>query len=169
MSNIAIYLISVVVMGLCATLTFDVWGQCVKLAFSVAPSNICLVGRWILYMPHGTFRHAAIGSSPPKRSECTVGWLAHYLIGIGFAGVFVALAGLGWLRHPTPAPAVAFGIVTSVAPFFIMQPLFGLGWASAKASNPTLARLRTLMNHAAFGAGLYLSAFFLNFALGGIA
>jgi hypothetical protein len=163
-NNLAIYLISVVVLGLGAPFTFDVWGQLVKLAFKFAPSNICLVGRWILYMPHGTFKHAGIASSPPKRTECTVGWLAHYLIGISFASVFVALTGLGWLQHPTPAPAVAFGIVSSAAPFFIMQPLFGLGLASAKASNPTLARLRTLMNHAAFGAGLYLFALFLEVA-----
>lgn len=43
-----------------------------------------------------------------------------------------------------------------------MQPSFGLGLASSKAPNPTQARLRSLMSHAVFGAGLYVSALALN-------
>jgi hypothetical protein len=37
-----------------------------------------------------------------------------------------------------------------------MQPLFGLGIAASRVANPTQARLRSLMNHAAFGVGLYI-------------
>jgi hypothetical protein len=112
-------------------------------------------------MPEGTFSHANIAFSRSKRAECAVGWIAHYAIGIIFAAIFVALAGEGWLEHPMLLPAVVFGIVTTVAPFFIMQPLFGLGLASARAPNPGLARVRTLMNHAAYGLGLYLFALLL--------
>jgi hypothetical protein len=43
-----------------------------------------------------------------------------------------------------------------------MHPSFGLGLAASKAPNPTQARLRSLMNHAAFGAGLYVSALAMN-------
>ena len=57
---------------------------------------------------------------------------------------------------------MAFGLVTVVAPFFVMQPLMGLGLASSKAANPTLARIRTLLNHLAFGAGLYWVAWLLS-------
>ena len=70
---------------------------------------------------------------------------------------FVApLAGNDWLQHPMLIPALVFGIITVSAPFFIMQPLFGLGFAASKTQNPTQARLRSLMNHAVFGFGLYL-------------
>ena len=153
---------SALVLGLGATLTFDLWGQLLKLAFQVPPSNICLVGRWVLYMPEGRFYHARLAATAPKRWECAAGWLAHYLIGTGFAAAFVALAGRGWLQRPTLAPALAFGLMTALAPLFVMQPLFGLGWASAKAANPTQARLRTLLNHAAFGGGLFLFAWLLS-------
>lgn len=142
-------------MGLGATLTFDLWGLFLKLTFQLAPSNICLVGRWLRYMPEGTFRHANIAQTLRRPAECALGWIAHYLIGMAFASTFVALVGAGWLQHPTLAPAVAFGLVTVVAPFFVMQPLMGLGLAASKAPNPTLARVRTLLNHLAFGAGLY--------------
>lgn len=54
--------------------------------------------------------------------------------------------------------ALIIGIVTVAAPFFIMQPAMGAGFASSKAEKPNVARARSLAAHAAFGLGLYLSA-----------
>jgi hypothetical protein len=162
MNNLALSLISAILMGLGATLTFDLWGLFLKHAFKIPPSNICLIGRWLRYMPEGTFKHSNIASTPQKSAECTVGWIAHYMIGITFASAFVALVGNNWLQHPTPIPAIIFGVVTVLAPFFILQPSMGLGFAASKTSNPTQARLRSLMNHTAFGVGLYLFAWLVN-------
>jgi hypothetical protein len=156
-------------MGLGATLTFDLWGLFLKHAFQIAPSNICLVGRWLRYMPAGTFMHSHITSIPPKSAECTIGWIAHYMIGMTFASAFVILVGPDWLQHPTLIPALVFGVVTVLAPFFNLQPSFGLGFAASKTPNPTQARLRSLMNHAAFGVGLYLVGLLANWLLWGYA
>jgi hypothetical protein len=81
---------------------------------------------------------------------------------ITFAIAFVVLVGNNWLQHPTLIPAIVFGIVTVLAPFFIRQPSFGLGFAASKLPNPTQARLRSLMNHTAFGVGLYLFVVLVN-------
>lgn len=162
MSVLSAPLASSVLMGLGATLVFDLWGLFVKVVFRVKPANICLVGRWIRHMPAGVFRHANIATSPGKRLECAVGWIAHYLIGVSFALVFVAILGEGWIHHPTLFPAVGFGVVTVIAPLFIMQPAMGLGFAASRAPDPTLARLRSLLNHVAFGAGLFVSALLIN-------
>ena len=121
-----------------------------------------MVGRWFLSIIDGIFKHSNIVSSPRKRAECALGWIVHYMTGITFAIAFVALAGNNWLLHPTLIPAVIFGVVTVIAPFFIMQPLFGLGFAASKTPNPAQARLRSLMNHAVFGTGLYLFGMFAN-------
>ncbi len=94
-----------------------------------------------------------------------VGWIAHYMFGITFAIGFVALVGNSWLKHPTPFPAIGFGVVTVLAPFFIMQPSLGLGVAASRLPNPMQARLRSLMNHTAFGAGIYLFALLVNWVL----
>lgn len=153
---------SALLMGLGATLTFDLWGLVLKHAFGIPPSNLCLVGRWLRYMPKGTFRHGNIVYTPARPAECAVGWSAHYLIGVSFAVVFVALAGNNWLQHPRLVPALAFGVVTVLAPFFIMQPSFGFGMAASKTPNPAQARRRSLMNHAVFGAGLYLFGWMAN-------
>lgn len=162
MNDATFSIICAILMGLGATLTFDLCGLFLKAIFQIAPSNMCLVGRWLRYMPEGVFRHRNIAASPRKRAECILGWLAHYLIGITFAGIFVALAGVGWLGHPTPMPAIIFGLATVAAPFLIMQPAFGLGWAASKAAEPDQARLRSLMNHIAFGAGLYFFGYLVN-------
>ncbi len=59
-----------ILIGLGATLVFDLSSQIIKHAFKIAPSNICLVGRWLRYMPEGIFKHSNIGSAPPK--QCRV-------------------------------------------------------------------------------------------------
>ncbi len=155
MNNLALSSVSAIILGLGATLTFDLWALFLKYAYKVTPSNFCLIGRWILYMPEGIFKHSNIASAPEKNAECTVGWIAHYTIGVIFASIFVAIVGDNWLQHPTLIPAVTFGVVTVLMPFFIMQPALGLGFAASKTSNPMQARLRSLMNHTAFGVGLY--------------
>ena len=152
-------------MGIGATLTFDLWAQCLRFVFKITPSSICLVGRWLLYMPEGIFTHPGIASAPKKSGECAVGWIAHYAIGTTLAIAFVALMGENWLQHPTPIPAILFGILTVLAPFCIMQPSFGLGIAASRTPNPKQARVRSLMNHTAFGVGLYVFGLLANWLL----
>ena len=165
MNNLALSLISTILIGLGATLATDLWALFLKHVFKITAPNYCLVGRWLRYMPEGTFKHSNIASAPQKSAECTVGWIAHYMIGITFAIAFVALAGNNWIQHPTLIPAVTFGVVTALMPFFIMQPSFGYGIAASKTSNPTQARLRSLMNHTVFGIGLYLFGLLINWLL----
>jgi hypothetical protein len=165
MNNLTLSIISAILIGLGATLTMDLWALFVKRVLKIVPSNFCLVGRWLRYMPEGTFLHSNIASAPQKSAECTIGWIAHYMIGITFAIVFVPLVGNDWLQYPTLIPALAFGVITVLMPFFIMQPSFGLGLAGSKTSNPTQARLRSLMNHTAFGVGLYLFGLLIGWLL----
>ena len=156
MNNSVLYFLNPILIGVGATLTFDLWGLFLKHAFKVAPSNFCFVGRWVLYMPERIFIHPNIGAMPPKRAECAVGWITHYSTGIVFAAMFIALTGNDWLQNPNLISAMLFGVVTVLAPFFIMQPAFGLGIAASKIANPMQARFRSLMNHAVFGIGLYI-------------
>lgn len=165
MNNLAPSLTSAIFIGLGATLTTDLWALFLKHAFKISSPNYCLVGRWLRYMPEGIFKHSNIASAPQKSAECMVGWIAHYMIGVTFAIAFVTLVGDNWLQHPMLIPAIAFGVVTILATFFIMQPAFGLGLAASKTQNPTQARLRSLMNHTAFGIGLYLFALLVNWLM----
>ena len=158
MSIEAVGVLVAVLVGAGATLLLDLWSLFQRRAFTVPFPNFCLLGRWLLHMPEGKFAHASIASAPPKRSECIVGWIAHYAIGAAFALVFVALAPAGWLAQPTLFPALFFGLGTVLIPYLVMQPAFGLGVAASKTPNPTIARLKSLMSHGVFGLGLYASA-----------
>lgn len=146
------------VIGFGATACIDLWALLLKRAFGVRSLDFCLLGRWILHMPSGTFVHASIAKSAAKAGECAFGWVAHYSIGGGLAVAFVLLVTRSWLERPTLAPAVAFGLVTAAIPLFVMQPALGLGIASAKTPNPAQARLKSIVTHTVFGLGLYLSA-----------
>jgi len=157
--------VGIVVVGLGATLFMDVWALFLKHAFGIAPSNYCLIGRWLLHMPEGTFTHANIAAAPPKGSECTVGWIAHYVIGAAYAFVLVAFVSTRWLVQPTLWPALAFGIGSVLVPYLVMQPAFGLGIAASRAPRPTQARLRSLMAHTVFGIGLYACAIGVSYVL----
>jgi hypothetical protein len=152
------YLFAAVAVGLGATLFMDIWALFLKHAFSTPSANYCLVGRWFRHMPEGTFMHASIANASQKRFECTVGWIAHYVIGAVYALALVALVSGKWLAQPTLLPALFFGVGTVLAPFLVMHPSFGLGIAASRAPNPIQARLRSLMAHTAFGVGLYVCA-----------
>ena len=155
------HILTAILAGLGATLLIDLWALVLKRGFNIPSLSYCLLGRWILHMPGGTFTHPSIAAAPPRRHECAMGWVAHYSIGVGFALLFVSLASWSWLEHPTPLPALAFGVVTTLVPYLVMQPAFGLGIAASKTPNPTQARLKSLMTHSVYGVGLYLWALLL--------
>jgi hypothetical protein len=154
-----------IAIGLGASLLMDLWNLFLKRAFSIPSLNYCLLGRWVSHIPSGTFRHASIAAAPQKPHECTVGWLAHYSIGVVLALVFVLLVSGEWIARPTALPALLFGIATVVFPFFILQPSLGLGIASSRSPNPTQARLKSLVTHTVFGVGLYVSALGMSYLL----
>jgi hypothetical protein len=147
-----------VAIGLGATVFMDLWALLLKRVFSIPSPNYCLVGRWFCYMPEGTFTHTSIANSSQRHRECAVGWIAHYVIGAIYALMLVAIVSVSWIARPTLLPALLFGVGSVLVPFFIMHPSFGLGVAASRTPNPTQARLRSLMAHAAFGVGLYVCA-----------
>ncbi len=126
--------------------------------FGFPGSNWTLAGRWFCYMTEGRFVHSNIASAPSRRGETPAGWAAHYLIGIVYAAVLLAVWGVQWARHPTLVPALIVGSVTITAGWFVMAPSMGMGFASAKLPNATRVRSVQLINHIVFGFGLYLSA-----------
>ncbi len=165
MNTEAMLFLHAAIVGLGATLFMDLWALFLHRAFGVAPSNYCLVGRWICHMPEGRFMHASISAAAHKSFECAAGWIAHYVIGAAYALGFVAIVSAQWLALPTLWPALLFGIATVLVPYLIMQPSFGFGIAASKTPNPALARLKSLMAHVAYGVGLCACAAGLSYLL----
>ena len=149
------YVVSAVLIGAGATALMDVWAVARKQLLGIPALNYALVGRWLAYLPRGRFRHDPIAATPAVPGERVVGWTAHYLIGIAFAAVLLALWGLDWARQPALAPALIVGIGSVAAPFLVMQPGMGAGIAASRTPRPAAARFHSLVTHAIFGFGLY--------------
>lgn len=152
------FIVHAVLIGAGATIVLDLWALLSTRAYGTPAPRWDLVGRWIAQIPRGRFVHASIDKTPPVRGELMIGWFFHYAIGIFYAALLLAIWGVDWARHPTPAPALILGLMTIVAPFLIMQPGMGAGIAASRTPDPTAARLRSLIGHTVFGLGLYLSA-----------
>ena len=150
-------LINALVLGIGATAFMDIIALLQRRLFGTPSLNYAMVGRWLGHMPRGIFIHRPIGKSRPVRGEATLGWGAHYLIGVALAAVFLALAGADWLSRPTIMPALAFGVATVLIPFLVLQPGLGAGVAARKTPEPNTARLRSLLAHCSFGAGLWVT------------
>lgn len=151
--------------GAGATLVMDVWNALLKRALGVSSLDFCLLGRWIRHVPEGTFRHTNIRDSARRPRECAVGWATHYTIGVVLAVGFVSVVSGDWLASPTLLPALTYGLVTVVFPFFVLQPSLGLGIAGSRTPSPVRARVKSLTTHLVFGFGLYLAALSLGPAL----
>lgn len=157
MSDPLEFALRAVSIGAGATIILDLWNVLLRL-LGAPSTNWGMVGRWIGHFPRGRFVHDSIAKAPEIPGEHAIGWTAHYIIGIAYAVLLLAIVGLDWARAPTLPPALIFGLVTIVAPFFIMQPGMGAGIASSRTANPGAARLRSLMSHTIFGLGLYAAA-----------
>lgn len=144
-------------LGIGATMVMDLWGIARQPLLGAPRPDYAMVGRWAGHMSHGQLRHAPIAASPPIQSERALGWVVHYMTGMVFAAVLVAVGGDKWLQRPTLSLAMAVGVGSVLAPFLIMQPAMGAGIASSRAKKPGAARLQSLLTHAWFGAGLFVA------------
>ena len=146
------------VMGVAAAALMDAWGLLLRRGFGIPTLDYALLGRWIGHMPRGRFAHQRIAAAAPVTGERPLGYYAHYGIGVAFAVLLLLVAGLDWARAPTAWPALAVGLGTIVAPWFVMQPGMGAGIAGSRTPNPTATRLRNLATHTVYGVGLYAAA-----------
>lgn len=156
MSPLAEPAVRAVFIGVLATAFMDLWLLLLQ-RLKVPTLNFGFIGRWVAHGLRGQWTHEAIAKAAPVRGEVAWGWAAHYAVGIAFTAVLVALFGVPWLRQPSLLPALAIGLGSVVAPWFLMQPAMGAGIASARTPAPGRNRLRSLANHTVFGLGLYLA------------
>jgi len=151
------YFVNALVLGVGATVLMDVWAIARKRAFGIPLPNYGLVGRWFAHLARGQFSHDSIAASPAVHGERVIGWVAHYVIGVAFAGLLLAVWGLAWVRQPTIGPALLVGIGTVAAPFLVLQPGMGAGVAASRTPRPAAAQLQSLITHSIFGLGLYVA------------
>src|SRR5687768_8048626 len=90
---------TVIIVGIGATASVDLWAILQRYLFSASPTSWCIVGRWVAYLPRGQFVHPNIAQMRPLKNECIVGWLTHYIIGVVFAAAFLLFVGIEWVEQ----------------------------------------------------------------------
>ncbi|HEV2549453.1 MAG TPA: DUF2938 family protein [Stellaceae bacterium] len=149
--------IATIAVGAIATAATDVW-QFLLQAIGVPPANWGLIGRWVVGFSRGVFVHRTIAAAPKVRSEVAIGRVFHYVVGIAYAALYLAIMSLGFGSGPTLGSALVFAIALLIAPWFVMQPALGLGFMAARTPKPVAVRIINVSVHAVFGLGLYLGA-----------
>lgn len=157
MGDVTHYAIGALLVGAGATAFMDLMAAARRRLFRSPTADYALVGRWLAHVVRGRFHHESIKSSPAIRGERLIGWTAHYVVGIAFACLLLAISGVDWLCRPRLGAALIVGIGSVAAPFFIMQPGMGAGIAASRTPDPAAARVRSLVTHTLFGIGLYVS------------
>jgi len=148
------FLFRAVVMGIGATALLDLWALTLNRVFGFGLPNWAMVGRWFCHLPSGRFAHADIAKSEPFARELTVGWIAHYAVGILFAAATLAIGGAGWAKAPTWPIPIAVGLITVGCGWFILQPGMGAGIAASRKPDANRIRTLNILGHIVFGLGL---------------
>ena len=102
-----------VLLGIGATVLFDLWQWLVAWMLRQPAPNLAPMGRWFWYLLRGRMFHADIGKAEPYVHERALGWFGHYVVGAIYGVVFALLAGPGWFAAPRILPAWLFGVATS--------------------------------------------------------
>lgn len=147
-------IVEMILMGTLATLFMDLSAIFLAKLKVIRPQiGPEVVGRWFLHMFRGKFVHDDISKTPALNNEKLWALIAHYLIGIALAGIylFVELI-VPAIRDQLWMP-LAFGLATTVLPWFWLYPSIGIGFLASKASKRSPYIIASLVNHTNFGLG----------------
>lgn len=140
--------------GVIATILADLWQQLLKRGAGLPIANWRLIGRWVAGMPRGRFVHRSIAAAAPVAGESAIGWIFHYLVGIAYADLYLAIVRLWPGVGPGLFGALVFGLATLGAPWFVMQPALGFGAMARRLPNWRAMTAVTASTHLMFGLGL---------------
>jgi Protein of unknown function (DUF2938) len=143
---------SAAVAGVLATYAMDVAGRrIVAPALGKGPSGG--LGRWIGYMLQGQFTHEDITKAEPIPHEASIGMAAHYAIGLVLGAGYALLLRVPQSRRNSLSRATAYGVATTVFPWFWMFPARGQGVMGLRDGDLRVPAF-ALGTHVAYGLGL---------------
>lgn len=157
----------ILIAGIVATVTLDLWQQVFRLAFGLPITNWGMIGRWVGHFKDGQFVHKDIGKAPPIPGENTLGWIVHYVVGIGYAVVYFALM---WLVFRAPVDlvsALVFAALSVSVTWFVMEPILGAGVMAAHVPGRARVLAQDFTSHLSLGFGLYAGDLVARAVLGG--
>ena len=149
--------------GALATYGMDVAGRTlVAPALRMKPPGN--LGRWIGHMLQGRFTHEDITKAAPVAHEATIALTAHYAIGVVLGAGYGLLLRVPQARQSSLRGAPAYGIATTVLPWFWMFPARGQGVMGLRDGDLRVPAF-ALGTHVAYGLGIGFSLRWANSSL----
>ena len=120
----------------------------------LAKIDVRTIGRMAAGWASGRFRYGHPSELRRVANERLYGYVTHYTIGVSLALPYV----FGWDLLvgglPSPMWAVAYGVATTPAAYFLVFPSLGLGVFGRWSPEGIRAPLSSLANHLFYGVGL---------------
>jgi uncharacterized membrane protein YeaQ/YmgE (transglycosylase-associated protein family) len=143
-----------VVAGVLGTLVMDSGNRLFARTGMLSKIEVGMIGRMAVGWARGRFRYGHPSEMEQAANEMLYGYITHYIIGVGLAVPYV----FGWallVGGPvSPVWAIAYGIATTVAPYFFVFPSMGLGVFGRRSPEGIRAPLSSLANHLFYGVGM---------------
>ncbi|MFC1888235.1 DUF2938 family protein [Thermodesulfobacteriota bacterium] len=147
-------IITGIVAGVLGTLVMDSLNRLFARTGMLSKIDVGMIGRMAVGWARGRFRYGNPSEMEQVANEMLYGYLTHYAIGVGLAVPYV----LGWdllVGGPvSPVWAIAYGVATTVAPYFFVFPSMGLGVFGRRSPEGIRAPLSSLANHLFYGVGM---------------
>ncbi len=140
--------------GVLGTLVMDSLNHLFARSGMLVKIDIEMIGRMSAGWTRGRFRYRNPGEMEQVANEMLVGYITHYIIGVGLAVTYV----LGWdlfIGGPaSPVWALAYGLASTVSTLFFVYPSMGLGVFGMLSPEGIRRPLSSLANHLFFGVGM---------------
>lgn len=155
-------LLTGVATGVFGTLAMDFLNHLFSRTGIILKIDIAMIGRMSAGWGKGRFRYSQPGEMEPVDKEFFYGVITHYAIGVALSLPYV----LGWhllVGGPTsPLWALVYGVMTTVASWFLVYPSMGMGVFGRHSPEGLKAVFSPLANHLFFGAGMAVAVASLN-------
>ncbi len=147
-------LAEVLAAGVLGTVAMDLGNLLFCRAGLLSKIDVGMIGRMAAGWTRGRIRYRHPEDMEEAANEKALGYLTHYLIGVGFAVPYL----LGWHflsgGPASPAGAIAYGLATTAASWFFVYPSMGFGALGRRSPEGLRAVLSPLANHFFYGLGL---------------
>ena len=143
-----------VVAGVLGTLVMDSLNHLFARTGMLSKIDVGMIGRMSAGWARGRFRYHHPDEMEQAANERLYGYITHYTIGVGLAVTYVLAWDLLVGGPASPVWALAYGVATTVASYFLIFPSMGLGVAGRRSPEGIRSPLSSLANHLFYGVGM---------------
>jgi hypothetical protein len=144
----------VLVAGVLGTLVMDSLNHLFARTGTLPKIDVGMIGRMAVGWARGRFHYRHPGEIEQVANEMLYGYITHYTIGVGLTVPYV----FGWYLlvggPASPAWAIAYGVLTTLASQFFVLPSMGLGVFGRRSPEGIKLAFSSLANHLFYGVGI---------------